>query len=377
MGPLEPFKVAMPEATLAGLRERLRQTRWPVQPEGLGWQMGADFDYLHELCDHWADEYDQRRVERALNGLSSWRWEGIHLIWERAPRPPPAGEAPEPLPILLIHGWPGGVIEFLELIPLLVAAGHDVIVPSLPGFGFSDPPGHPLNVAGVADRLRALMRDALGYDRYAVQGGDWGAIIGSRMGFDDRKAVAALHLNAPGVLPMPGDLSAPPLTEREQEWARRARRWRTGEGFHLLVQGAAPDALALGLADSPAGLAAWLVEKYRRWSDCGGELERRFSRDDLCDFLTLYWVTDTIAPSMRLYAAEARDRWRLSPGERIEVPTAVADFAAEIIRPPREWTERLLGDLRRWTEFDRGGHFAAFEEPGLLGGDLVAFLDEI
>ena len=277
---------------------------------------------------------------------------------------------------MLIHGWPGGVIEFSALIPLLVAAGHDVIAPSLPGFGFSDVPVEPLNVAGMSARLRALVGEALGYDNYAVQGGDWGSIIGARMAFDDPAAVAALHLNTPGVLPRPADLS-----DLCRGGDRRSPRGRSAgacaRAFTPLAQGAAPDALAPGFNDSPAGLAAWLVDKYRRWSDCDGDVERRFSKDDLCDFLTLYWATATIGSSMRLYAAEARDRWRLGPGERIEVPAAAADFPAEIVRPPRAWCERVLADLRRWTEFDRGGHFAAFEEPELLRDDVVAFLDEL
>ena len=167
------------------------------------------------------------------------------------------------------------------------------------------------------------------------------------------------------------------MSEAELAYARTAQRWRLREGFHLLTQGAAPDALAPGLHDSPAGLAAWLVDKYRRWSDCGGEVERRFSKDELCDLLTVYWATGTIASSMRLYAAEARNRWRLAAGERIEVPAAVADFPAELVRPPREWVERVLGDLRRWSAFDRGGHFAALEEPELLGDDLLEFLAEL
>ena len=372
----EPYEIAIGEAVLDDLRERLHRTRWPEQPAGTGWAHGGDYAYLRSLCDHWAGTYDWRQIERALNGLSNWRWNGLHLIWERARLDPRGIAAAERLPILLIHGWPGAPIEFLDLAAALVAAGHDVVIPSLPGFAFSEPAPQALNVAGVATRLRGLMTD-LGYRRYAVQGGDWGAIIGARIAFDDPGAVAGLHVNAPGVLPVPGNLADPPMSDAELAYAERAQRWRLREGFHLLAQGAAPDALAPAFNDSPAGLAAWLVDKYRRWSDCGGEVERRFSKDELCDFLTLYWATATIASSMRLYAAEARDRWRLAPGERIEVPAAVADFPAEIVRPPRAWTERVLGDLRRWTEFDRGGHFAAFEEPELLGDDLLAFVAEL
>ena len=367
---VEPFEIAVPEETLDDLRERLHRSRFPDQPDGLGWEYGFDFTYLRELCRHWADEYDWRPVERALNGLSNWRWHGIHFIWERA------GTAAGPrLPICLVHGWPGSPLEFLELIPLLVARGHDVVVPSLPGFAFSDLPAEPLDASEIAAELEALMSEALGYERYAVQGGDWGALIGARMAWDEPERVAALHTNSAGVLPTPGSFDEPPLSDEEQRWLAAAQKWRTRDGYHVIVQSAAPDALAPGLHDSPAGLAAWLTDKYRRWSDCDGELERRFSDDEVCDFLTLYWATGTIASSLRLYAAEARDRWRLGPQERIAVPAAVADFPAEIVRPPRAWTERQLSDLRRYTVMPRGGHFAAFEEPELLADDLLAFLD--
>lgn len=366
----------MPDAVLADLGERIAGVRWPPQPARLGWEYGADVAYLQELCEHWRSSYDWRQIERALNGLSNWRWDGIHAIWERAARDPRGVAAPARLPILLIHGWPGAPIEFLGVIGTLVAAGHDVIVPSLPGYAFSDPPAQPLNAAGIAARLRELMA-ALGYERYAVQGGDWGTYIGARIAFDAPEAVAALHVNSPGVLPVPGNLAEPPLSEAEHAYVQQAQRWRLRGGYHLLTQGTAADALAPGLHDSPAGLAAWLVDKYRRWSDCDGDVERRFTKDELCDFLTLYWATGTIASSMRLYAAEARDRWRLAPGERVDVPAAVADFPAEISRPPRAWTQRVLGDLRRWTEFERGGHFAAFEEPELFAADLLGFLADL
>jgi pimeloyl-ACP methyl ester carboxylesterase len=372
MGEPEAYEIAVSNDALDDLCRRIAMTRWPQQPAGTGWEHGADFDYLRGLCEHWAGAYDRGRVERALNGLSNWRWEGIHTIWERTPPAERGATAPQRPPILLLHGWPGAPLEFLDVIPRLVGAGHDVVVPSLPGFAFSEGPEPALNVAGMAARLRGLMA-ALGYEHYLVQGGDWGAILGARIAFDDPAAVAGLHVNAPGVLPLPGDLSEPPMSEAELEYAQRAQRWRLREGFHLLAQGAAPDALAAAFNDSPAGLAAWLVDKYRRWSDCDGDVERRFSKDQLCDLLTTYWATATIASSMRLYAAEARDRWRLAAGERIEVPAAVADFPAELVRPPREWAERVLGDLRRWTEFDRGGHFAAFEEPQLLADDVLGF----
>ena len=277
---------------------------------------------------------------------------------------------------MLVHGWPGGPIEFVEVIPRLVEAGHDVIVPSLPGYAFSDAPEQPLNAAATASRLVALM-DALGYERYALQGGDWGAAITFQMAHQAPERVAALHINAVSVLPAPADLDDPPLSEAEQEFIQRGTRWRRRSGHHLLLHAAAPDAVSVAFNDSPAGLAGWLVEKYRAWSDCEGDVERRFSKDDLCDFFTMYWATGTIAPSLRLYWAERRDRSRLAPGERVTVPAAVADFPVEIVRAPRDWAERLLADIRRWTEMPRGGHFAAFEEPELLSGDVIEFLDDL
>jgi pimeloyl-ACP methyl ester carboxylesterase len=368
-GALEPFEVRVGEEVLEDLRARLARTRWPSQPVEEGWELGVDVAYLRELCDYWGAHHDWRAFEARLNDLPNHRWGGLHLIWERS-----EGDG---LPVMLIHGWPGGPIEFLELIPRLVRAGHDVVVPSLPGYGWSDDPGRPLNVAAVSKRLRALMEEGLGYERYAVQGGDWGASIAARMALDSPRTVAAVHVNAVSVLPVPGDLTEPALSKAEQAYAETGSRWRRREGFHLFLHSAAPDAVAVAFTDSPAGLAAWLVEKYRRWSDCGGEVERRFSKDQLCDFLTMYWATGTIASSMRLYLGERRNRWRLGPGELIEVPAAAADFPAEIVRAPRAWAARIFSDLRRWTEMPRGGHFAAFEEPGLLADDVIEFLADL
>ena len=364
----QPFEIAVADEALDDLRDRLARTRWPELAGSFGWELGADVDYLRDLCAYWESEYDWRATEARLNRLGNWTWDGIHhWAFEGA------GDG---MPVLLLHGWPGAPIEFEALIPLLSEAGHDLVVPSLPGFAFSEAPSEPLNVSGVADRMRELMT-ALGHERYAVQGGDWGSIIAARMAFDSPESVGALHVNSVGVLPVPGNLDEPPMSEAELAWADTGRRWRSREGYHLFVQGRAPDALAVGLTDSPAGLAAWLVEKYRDWSDSSGDVETRFSKDSLCDFLTTYWVTRTIGSSMRLYAAEARNRWRLGPGEAIRVPAAAADFPAEIVRPPREWAERLMPDLRRWTEMPRGGHFAAHEEPELLAEDVVAFLAEV
>lgn len=363
MAKSSPYEIAVEEAVLQDLRERLGRTRWQEAPD-LGWEYGMDQGFLRRLCEHWASEYDWRATEGRLNRFEHAIWDGIHFI-----------RAGEGEPILLIHGWPGAVLEFERLIPLLADAGHEVIAPSLPGFGFSRAPEAPLSGSGVATRLRSLAEDGLGFRRYAVQGGDWGTLIAARMAWDAPKRVSALHVNSPSVLPFPADLSD--LGEDEQEWLAEAARWRTRGAHYMLTQGTAPDTLAPGLNDSPAGLAAWLVSKYRDWSDCDGDVESRFTLDQLCDFLTLYWATGTISSSIRLYAAEARDRWKLGAGDKISVPAAVADFPREILHPPRKWAERSLGDLRQWTEYERGGHFAAWEEPELLARDIVGFLREV
>jgi pimeloyl-ACP methyl ester carboxylesterase len=363
-GAPEPFEPRFGAGVLDQLRARLRATRWPRPAPG-GWEWGVDVEYLIRLCAWWAEDYDPDGLLERLGAWPSYRWRGVHLHHVRSD-----GGG---LPVLLLHGWPGAPLEFRDLIAPLSAAGHDVVVPTLPGYGFSLTPEVPPSAIVVAELLAELMA-TLGYRRYVVQGGDWGAFIGARLAFSHPDRVAGYHCSTPGVLPLPPDLGERELSAAEAEFARGARRLRQGPaGVHMLIQGQAPDTLGVGLDDSPAALAAWLVPRYRLLTDCGGELERRFTNRDLCDFLTFYWATGSAASALRLYAASAADRWRLRPGERIIPPVAVADFPADIARPPREWVERLLGDLRRWTPMPRGGHFGAFEEPDLLAADLLGF----
>jgi pimeloyl-ACP methyl ester carboxylesterase len=364
----EQFEISISDVVFDDLRERLARTRWAEQP-GEGWGLGVDVGYLRELCGYWADRYDPGRLPGLLNAFPNYRWQGLHLIHEES-----NGDG---LPLLLLHGWPGGPIEYLELIPRLTEAGHEVAVPSMPGYAWSDDPGAPLNIVAVAARFRELAEEGFGWERYGVVGGDWGAPIAARIAFDSPQRVAALAVFTPGTLPPSAQLSAPPLSDAEQSFIEEGLRWRRREGHHMLIQSTVPDIVSVGLNDSPAGLAAYLTDKYRRWSDCDGDLEARFSKDQLCDYLTMYWATGTIASSMRLYWGERAERWRPGPGESIGVPAAAALFPAEIINPPREWTARLLTDLRRWTEMPRGGHFAAHEEPELLADDMVAFLQTL
>ena len=373
MTEIEAF--AIPEPDLGDLRERLTRTRWPEQRVGFlrerrsnatqsAWELGADLGYVRELCEYWANSYDAARLPNLLNRFANFHRKGIHLVHE---------QGGDRLPLLLLHGWPGGPIEYLDVIPRLQEAGHPVAVPSLPGFGWSDDPGEPLNIAGVAERIRDLVEDGIGWERYGVLGGDWGAPIAARIAFDSPERVAGLYVFTPGVLPPAAELGDPPLSEAEGKFVEEGLRWRRNHGHHMIIQSSVPDILSVGLNDSPAGLAAYLTEKYRRWSDSGGDVERRFSKDELCDYLTMYWATETIASSMRLYWGERSNRWRPAAGETVDVPAACGIFPAEIINPPREWTARLLSDLRSWTEMPGGGHFAAHEEPELLSEDARGF----
>jgi pimeloyl-ACP methyl ester carboxylesterase len=380
MSPPEPYEIRIPDETVADLRGRLGRARWPAQPADQGWLLGTDLAYTEDLCGHWRERYDFSRLER-LNSLGSERWEGLQFLHLKP-------EAKGAIPVVMLHGWPSGPIEYERAAQLVADTGREVVVPSLPGFAWSEDPGEALNATGMASRLLALLADGLGLDSFVVAGGDWGTMIAARMAFDAPERVTALYVSTPGVLPRPAELADPPLSEAELAFAERAQRWLRREGHHMIIQSAAPDVISAALLDSPSGLAAYLVEKYRRWSDSDGDVERRFAKDDLCDFLTMFWSTGCIGSSMRLYYGERVDRWRLGPGERIDVPAGVGAFhagmraqdgeaAGMLGNPPREWTERILADLRHWSEPPTGAHFSAFEEPELYAQDLLKFLDEI
>ena len=359
---------------LDDLRERLRRTRWPDEIEDAGWDYGSNLGYVRELCAYWAERFDWRAQEERINRFPQFRTEieglGIHFVHVR-------GTGPAPRPLLITHGWPSTFVELLPIIPLLADPGShggdpadafDVVVPSMPGYGFSDRPARrgmsPVRVAGL---WHALMTGALGYDRFFAQGGDWGAQITAALGLGYPDRVRGIHLTmAAGTAPVPprSELSA-----AEREFLRHRDWWQRAEGAYGHQHGTKPQTLAYGLNDSPAGLAAWIIEKWRTWSDCGGDLESRFSKDELLTHLTIYWATRTIGSSIRLYYESGREPLRLTPEAGVTVPTAFASFPVEISYPPREWLERTF-NLIRYTRMPRGGHFAATEEPELLARDV-------
>jgi len=381
--PIERFEIRVPDAVLDDLRERLARTRWPDAIEGSGWGYGTDLAYLKQLCAYWRDHFDWRAQEAKLNRfdqfLTSVDGQRLHFVHQRS-------KEPGAIPLVVTHGWPGSVSEFTKIIgPLSDPAAHGgdprdafhVVCPSMPGFGFSGPTRTPgWDIGRVAEAIAKLMA-RLGYDRYAAQGGDWGAVASTHLGVIDAAHLLGIHLNF--VLAGRPDGVADPMegvTPQEREAFADLERFEHEETGYQQIQGTRPQTLAYGLHDSPAALAAWIVEKFRAWSDCNGDVESRFTRDELLTNITIYWATATANSSTRLYCETMRaGRWGMS-GHRVAVPTGCAIFPKEAFRPPRRWAERLY-DIRRWTLMPSGGHFAALEEPEALVGEIRAFFREL
>jgi len=372
-----PFQIQIAESVLEDLRERLARTRFVAPIPGSGWEYGANPDWLREIAAYWRTGFDWRRQEAALNQIPQFTTEidglRIHFLHQ------PSNE-PGALPLLVTHGWPGSVVEFMKIVaPLSDPVAHGgrpedafhVVCPSLPGYGFSQAPRTPgCDVKRVAEIWIRLMQ-RLGYSHYGAQGGDWGAMVSSYVALLDPGRCCGLHLNLV-LARRPADEPESSLSPRERADLEAARRYLREGAAYQAVQTLEPDTVAAALLDSPAGLAAWILDKFRRWTDCAGDPLRRFGRDELLTNLTLYWVTGTIASSMRLYY-ESRRSGRFGPvGGRVEVPTGVALFPHELFRPPRRWAERLYR-IEHWSELPEGGHFAALEVPNLWVDDVRAF----
>jgi pimeloyl-ACP methyl ester carboxylesterase len=360
---------------LEELRERLARVRWP-EVLAPGWELGTDPDYLRALVEYWREGFDWRAQEEAIEeAMPSHRTRvgglELHFALRR-------GQGSNPFPLLLLHGWPGSHFEFIRVAgPLADPAAYagdgldafDLVIPSLPGHGFSEAPGDPyFNADDAADLLHELMTHVLGYSRYGAQGGDRGAMVAVSLAHRHPESVAGIHLNMATGIPAP----EASRTEEEKAWLERQARWFLEEGGYSAIQSTRPQTLAYGLSDSPVGLAAWIVEKWKVWSDCGGDIERCFSKDDLLTNVMLYWVTGTIHASTRWYAGHRRRPPAAMRPEWIGVPTAVADFPKEVVRVPRSAVERKY-QLVQWSEMPRGGHFAAMEQPEALLVDIRRF----
>jgi pimeloyl-ACP methyl ester carboxylesterase len=373
----EPFTLQTAPGALDDLRARLRATRWPDTPGDVGWSLGTDLGYLHDLVTYWADGFDWPAQEAALNAVPRFRIRigglGIHVMHVRAAAPARAA-----LPLVLTHGWPDSSWRYSKVIALLTDPGahgadpadaFDVVVPDIPGFGYSErPAGAALDAVAVAGLWAELMT-ALGYARFGAAGGDIGSHVSRYLALDHPERVVAVHRTDAGLPLFTGDPAE--LAPEERAWIEEAMAWGAREGAYAAMHRTKPQTAAVGLTDSPAGLAAWIVEKMRAWSDCGGDLERSFTRDEILTNLTIYWLTGTIGSSMRMYRANAAIPLA-QHARRVEVPSGFSLFPGDVVLPPRAWLERTANTVRV-TEPPRGGHFAAFEEPEIYARELREF----
>ncbi|MGI5171327.1 epoxide hydrolase family protein [Spirillospora sp. CA-253888] len=375
-----PFHLDVPETDLDDLRERLARTRWPEGETVDDWSQGVPLAYLRELCRYWAEGYDWRATERRLNALPQFRTSidglGVHFLHVRSPHE-------DALPLVLTHGWPGSVVEFLKVIgPLTDPPAHGgaardafhVVCPSLPGYGFSDKPSRRgWGVERIADAWITLM-SRLGYARYGAQGGDWGTSVTTCIGRQDPDHVAGIHLTPPLAAPDPDTFDDLTAAERSAlDALERGAEWEDG---YSLEQSTRPQTIGYGLVDSPALLCAWIVEKFRSWTDCDGHPENALSRDELLDNLMLYWLPGTGASAARLYwesFKQIRQWFAGTTTDLVTVPTGCSIFPKENPRPSRRWAEKRFTDIRHWNELDRGGHFAAFEQPELFVEEVRTF----
>ncbi|MDN5749174.1 MAG: epoxide hydrolase [Pseudonocardia sp.] len=372
---MREFRIDVPESDLDDLRERLARTRWPEPSTVDGWTQGVPLDYARELCEHWAARYDWRRCEAELNALPQFRTglDGggddsceIHFIHARSPHP-------YAMPLILTHGWPGSVVELLGVIDALTNPpdprdAFHVVVPSLPGFGFSAKPSTSgWGVERIATAWAQLM-DRLGYDRYGAQGGDWGSMITSALGTGMPGCVAGIHVTMP-LAQRPADGEVAPLTKAEEDALADRRLFQARGTGYFAEQSTRPQTIGYGLLDSPAAQCTWIVEKFWDWTDCAGHPENVISRDRLLDNVMLYWLPGAGASSARLYW-ESFQRRRMDP---VEVPTGITLFPHELWRLPRSWVERRYTDVRHWSQPDTGGHFASLEQPEVFVDELRTF----
>ncbi|KAA0120636.1 epoxide hydrolase family protein [Mycolicibacterium sp. P9-22] len=376
---VERFEIGLYEADVKDLQQRLASTRWPAPVAGTGWSAGTDLDYLRDLCAYWEKDFDWPEAAANLNRWTQFTTnvdgQRIHFLHVRS-------AVPGARPLMLLHGWPSSVQEFTKVVePLTDPVAHggdpadafDVVIPSLPGYAWSGPTTQPgWDVERIAGAMTVVM-ERIGYDRYGLMGGDWGSLIASRMALAEPDRVSGLYLTLVSVPPLnPEDEPTP----EEQRLADVHAQFMASEGAYGAIQATKPQSLAVGLNDSPAGLAAWIVEKFRAWTDCDGELESVVSRDDLLANLTAYWLTGTAGSSARLYYEALTAGSSVPVTGYVGVPTGVGVYPKELYRASRRQVERLY-NVRRWTELARGGHFPALEQPHLFVGDIRAFFQNL
>ena len=367
----KPFTLLIPDAAIAELRERLARTRWPDEPPLPPWSTGTSVAYLRELIDYWRTGFDWRVWEANLNSFPQFTIpiRGIDLHFIRV-----TSRRPDAMPLLISHGWPGSVFEFHKILPLL-AEHFTVIAPSLPGYTLSFKPGQQrFGITEIADLYAELM-DTLGYPRYGVQGGDWGGFLASVMGLRFPQRLTGIHLNLLAVRRDPKMMENP--NAQEKIYLDQLNNFLKEEIGYQWIQGTRPQTLAFGLTDSPAGLAAWIVEKFFAWTDNRGSPEDAVSRDEMLANISLYWFTGAIGSSFWPYYARMHGPWPIPEGETVTAPTGYAEFPKEVLSPPRSLAEKTYSNIRRWTRMPKGGHFAALEQPEALAREVIAFFDNL
>ncbi|MEZ8824727.1 epoxide hydrolase family protein [Vibrio amylolyticus] len=374
---IRPFKVNLSDDVLFNIRKSVAEYQWGYMPDDGGWDYGTNIKYLKELCDYWVNEFDWREQERKMNKFSQFTASvdgmNIHYIHIR-------GSSAKPRPLLISHGWPGSVAEFLDLLEPLAFPelyggksedAFDLIVPSLPGFGFSDRPKRPMGPRAMAKVLNSLMTDVLGYDDYLAQGGDWGSAICSWLGHDYADHCKAIHINFPTMRHIDG-----PQDEEEQAWSDRVCSESVMEDGYRTLQATRPQTLSYAMQDNPVAIAAWIVEKFYSWSDLDdGDIESVHSKDDMLTNIMIYVATGTFNSSTWIYYGRREEGGRIlgENGSRVEVPTGAALFPKETLAwPPRKYSERMY-NIKSWTVMERGGHFAAMEQPKALMADIQQF----
>lgn len=374
----EPFQINVPDTVLTDLKERLARTRWPIEPQGRPWQYGTDLNYLRDVVSYWRDGYDWRQWERALNRFAQYRapinGRHVHFIFER-------GSGDDPLLLLLTHGWPGSIVEFLDIIEPLahpekfggdVRDAFSVVVPSLPGYGFSDPPLQPISPRDVAALWRTLMVEVLGCERFVAQGGDWGSCVTSWLAVDHPDVLAAIHLNTLGLMPWRGE-GAAPMTADEQEWLAKAMPAYLPETGYQQIQGTKPQTLSYALTDSPAGLAGWILEKFHGWTIPGAASRPPFGLDHLLTNIMLYWLNGPNAASWLYVSLVEGSALQLARHESVRVPTRLLLFPNDLLaQPPDSYISRIYDQAHR-RNAPSGGHFAALEKGAQLMEDIRAF----
>ena len=369
---IQPFRVNIPEPVLIDLRQRIRHTRWPDAMTNSGWTSGADLSYMKEVAGYWLTEFDWRKVETEINSypnfLADIDGNGIHFLHIK-------GRGKKSIPLIAIHGWPGSFLEMMKLIPLLTNDAEftfDLVVPSLMGYGFSQKITEPgCNLQFMSGLYCKLMKE-LGYERFGAHGGDFGSGLGMAMALKYPKNVIGLHVNNIEGYYAPYLPEGESLTQEEIQFQKDAEEWYHREGAYSHQQITKPLTLAYGLNDSPVGLCAWIIEKFFAWSDCKGNIESVFTKDELLANVTLYWVRETLHSSIRLYNESRRAPLHLTKDDFVRVPVGVARFPGEDPFPPRKYVERGF-NVQRWTNMVAGGHFASMEQPQMLADDIRDF----